>query len=72
MASEPHDFREMIRCWPRLDREQRATLVRQLVARSRGGDPVTEQMIELLALLRETGTGEPGGTGHAPRADRGA
>lgn len=59
MAFKPHDFRDTIKHWSRMTRAQRVALVRQLVARSRGGDAVTEEMIELLALLRRTREIEP-------------
>ncbi len=57
MAPEPHGFRDTIEDWPRLTRAQRAALARRLVARSRGGYPVTEQMLELLTLFEGTGKG---------------
>lgn len=59
MAAEPDDFRDTIKHWHRLTREQRAAAARRLVGRSRGGDPMTEEMVELLALLKETGKVEP-------------
>ncbi len=54
---QPNGFREAVARWPRLTQEQRAALARRLVARSREGEPVTEDMLELLALLREGGKG---------------
>lgn len=56
MASRPGDLREAIKRWSRMSSEQRVEIVRQVVARSRSGDPVMAEMLELLALLR---TGEP-------------
>ncbi len=42
---------------PRLGWEERAALARRLVARSRGGDAVTGEMLQLLALLKQIGKG---------------
>ncbi len=54
---QPHGFREAAARWPRLTHEQRAALARRLVVRSRAGEPMTGEMLELLALLRGSGTG---------------
>ncbi len=57
LEEQPHGFREAVARWPRLTQVQRAALARRLVARSRGGAPVTEQMLEVLALLKQIGKG---------------
>ncbi len=59
---QPQGFREAVARWPRLTPEQRAALARRLVARSRAGDPVTGEMLQLLALLREGGKGATAAT----------
>ncbi len=65
MASEPHGPRGTVERWSRLTPEQRAAFARRLVARSREGEPVTEQMLELLALLRgQAGKVAPPGRQH--------
>ncbi len=53
----PHGFRDAVARWPRLTHEQWAALARRLVARSRVGEPVTGEMLQLRALWRESGTG---------------
>ncbi len=57
MAPEPHGSQDTVEHWPRMTRTERAALARRLVARSREGDAVTEQMLQVLALLRQIGKG---------------